>query len=62
MIYQRVGEPSKFMSISDIARMCGVSWHFGAKLVKEKKFPKPVKIGKTNYWIKDQVESYLANR
>ena len=50
---------SELMTISDIARLAATSWHFAKLMTADKKFPKPKKIGKSNYWIKSEVSKYL---
>lgn len=32
------------------------------KLIKDGEFPQPVKIGKSNYWLVDELETWLAEQ
>lgn len=49
----------ELMNVTEIARTAKTSWHFAKKMTELKNFPKPTKIGKTNYWMRSEVTKYL---
>lgn len=45
-----------------IATFTGLTDKWFYRLIKEKKFPKPIKLGRTSRWFKSEVEKWLKDR
>lgn len=45
-----------------ITTFTGLTDKWFYKLIKEKKFPKPVKLGRASRWFKSEVEKWLKER
>lgn len=45
-----------------ITTFTGLTYKWFYKLIKEKKFPKPVKLGRASRWFKSEVEKWLKER
>ncbi|MEG1440034.1 MAG: AlpA family phage regulatory protein [Hafnia sp.] len=45
-----------------ITAFTGLTDKWFYKLIKEKKFPKPIKLGRASRWFKSEVEKWLKER
>ena len=45
-----------------ITTFTGLTDKWFYKLIKEKKFPKPIKLGRVSRWFKSEVEKWLKER
>lgn len=45
-----------------ITTFTGLTDKWFYKLIKEKKFPKPIKLGRASRWFKSEVEKWLKER
>jgi len=45
--------------ISELVQLIGVSRSTIYRLIKENKFPRPLKIGKISLWAKEDIERWL---
>lgn len=45
-----------------ITTFTGLTDKWFYKLIKEKKFPKPIKLGRASRWFKSEVEQWLKER
>ena len=45
-----------------ITSFTGMTDKWFYKLIKEKKFPKPIKLGRASRWFKSEVEKWLKER
>lgn len=45
-----------------ITRFTGLTDKWFYKLIKERKFPKPIKLGRASRWLKSEVEKWFEDR
>ena len=52
----------QFVDIKFITRLTGLSDKWFYKLIKDGKFPKPIKLGSSSRWLKSEIENWLQER
>ena len=53
-------KPSKFIDTAEVMTRIGISRFTIWKMVKNKQFPEPRKVGKLNKWLESDIERYIA--
>ena len=52
----------QFVDIKFITHLTGLSDKWFYKLIKDGKFPKPIKLGSSSRWLKSEIENWLQER
>jgi predicted DNA-binding transcriptional regulator AlpA len=52
----------KMMDMKGITKFTGLTDKWFYKLIKEKKFPKPIKQGRSSRWLESEVKAWLLER
>ncbi|NYT83219.1 helix-turn-helix domain-containing protein [Alcaligenaceae bacterium] len=52
----------QFVDMGFIARYTGLTDKWFYQLIKEGKFPKPVKFGRRSRWLKSELETWIQER
>ena len=53
---------SKFLTIKEVADICGVSRDTIRNLYKSNQFPKPVRIGSSLRWDSARIDKFMADK
>nr|WP_302824655.1 AlpA family transcriptional regulator [Hafnia alvei] len=52
----------KFVSMEFITKLTGLTDKYFYKLIKDGRFPKPIKLGRSSRWLESEVEAWLQQR
>lgn len=52
----------KMVDMVFITEFTGLSDKWFYKLIKDDKFPKPIKLGRSSRWLKSEVEAWLEDK
>ncbi|PSJ18546.1 hypothetical protein C7H79_02765 [Nitrosomonas supralitoralis] len=62
---QRIGrivEPERLLPISKVKDQVGFGTSYLYELIKQRKFPEPLKIGNASRWRESQVQEWIHNQ
>ncbi|MGE5980252.1 helix-turn-helix transcriptional regulator [Klebsiella aerogenes] len=52
----------KFVDMEFITKLTDLTDKYFYKLIKDGKFPKPIKLGRSSRWLESEVEAWLQQR
>ncbi|GDX07549.1 AlpA family transcriptional regulator [Buttiauxella sp. A111] len=52
----------KFVNMAFITQLTGLTDKYFYKLIKDGRFPKPIKLGRSSRWLESEVEAWLQQR
>lgn len=52
----------KFVDMEFITKLTGLTDKFFYKLIKDGRFPKQIKLGRSSRWLESEVEAWLQQR
>ncbi|HEY3591007.1 MAG TPA: AlpA family transcriptional regulator [Buttiauxella sp.] len=52
----------KFVDMAFITQLTGLMDKYFYKLIKDGRFPKPIKLGRSSRWLESEVETWLQQR
>ncbi|WP_370607813.1 helix-turn-helix transcriptional regulator [Citrobacter meridianamericanus] len=52
----------KFVDMTFITQLTGLTDKWFYKLIKDGEFPKPIKLGRSSRWLESEVEAWLQQR
>lgn len=52
----------KFVDMAFITQLTGLTDKYFYKIIKDGRFPKPIKLGRSSRWLESEVEGWLQQR
>ncbi|HCC2281415.1 TPA: AlpA family transcriptional regulator [Klebsiella quasipneumoniae] len=52
----------KFVDMAFITQLTGLTDKYFYKIIKDGRFPKPIKLGRSSRWLESEVEAWLQQR
>lgn len=52
----------KFIDMAFITQLTGLTDKYFYKIIKDGRFPKPIKLGRSSRWLQSEVEAWLQQR